>query len=230
MKVSLAWAAVAASMLQLCLWATPVLGQTTGGATRPNIPVAARPSGTNVAVIDIGMVFDKHPQFQAQMQDLKKQVEDLEAFMRNEQKRMMDMRKELESYGAGSPQYKAKEEEMARLSSDLNVKMALQRKEFVEKEARVYFDTYNEVYKVIANVADSNGIGLVLRFNSEEMKAEDRGSVLNGVNRAVVFQRNLNITKLVVEEVARMHPQTVSSKPGAPTGTAPGARPFNGTR
>jgi Skp family chaperone for outer membrane proteins len=216
-KVTWALVASAACMLQLFIGAMPLFGQTGGAAAaRPIAPVAARPSGTNVAVIDVGQIFDKHPQFQAQMMGLKKQVEDLDAFMRNEQKRMLQMRDDLQAFTPGSPQYKAKEEEMARLQSDLNVKMALQRKEFVEKEARVYFETYNEVYEIVASVADRNGIGLVLRFNSEDMKAEDRGSVLNGVNRAVVFQRNLNITKMVVDEVQRRYPQQVSNAAAAP--------------
>jgi Skp family chaperone for outer membrane proteins len=211
-------------MLQLMLGVVPVFAQTGGVGARPGIaPVAPRPSGTNVAVIDIGQVFDKHPQFQAQMQGLKKEVEGLDAEMRGEQKRMLQMRDDLQSYTPGSPQYKAKEEEMARLQSDLNVKMALKRKEFVEKEARVYFETYNEVYELVAAVSDRNGIGLVLRFNSEDMKPEDRGSVLNGVNRAVVFQRNLNITKMIVDELQRRYPQQVSQLPPAATGlrTAP---------
>jgi Skp family chaperone for outer membrane proteins len=207
-------------MLHLLIGVMPLFGQTGGVATRPIAPVAPRPSGTNVAVLDVGMVFDKHPQFQAQMMGLKKQVEELDASMRNEQKRMLQMRDDLQSYAAGSPQYKAKEEEMARLQSDLNVQMALKRKDFVEKEARVYFETYNEVYEIVASVADRNGIGLVLRFNSEDMKAEDRGSVLNGVNRAVVFQRNLNITKMVIDEVQRRYPQQAAAAP------ATGAKPL----
>ena len=216
---------MAAGILQFSCTTAPLFGQLPGGAgtgaaARPSIaPVAARPAGTNVAVIDIGQVFDKHPQFQAQMQNLKKQVEELDAFLRGEQKRMITMRDDLQSYAAGSPQYKAKEEEMAHLQSDLQVKMALQRKDFVEKEARVYFDTYNEVYTIISEVADRNGIGLVLRFNSEEMKPEDRSSVLNGVNRAVVFQRNLNVTNMVVAEVLRRYPQSVAEKTPAAAGT-----------
>ena len=230
MKDSLAWAANAACMVQFSLGNTPVFGQAAGAtAARPAIaPVAPRPSGTNVAVIDIGQVFDQHPQFQTQMQNLKKQVEDLDAFLRSEQQRMVKMRDDLQSYAPGSPNYKAKEEEMAHLQSDLQVKMALQRKEFVEKEARVYFDTYNEVYQLVSEVSDRNGIGLVLRFNSEEMKPEDRGSVLNGVNKAVVFQRNLNITKFVVEELKRRYPQEVSSRPTPTKGVGgPGAGVMN---
>lgn len=216
MKFSFAWAATAV-MLALLAWALPASAQGPG-ATRPVAPVAPRAPGTSVAVIDISQVFEKHARFQDQMKALKAEVEDFEKTLRDEQGKMTKLRDELQSYAPGSPQFKAKEEEMAKLNGDVNVKMALQRKEFLEKEAKVYYATYSEVYAVIGDFADRNGIGLVLRFNSEDMKPEDRASVLQGVNRAVVFQRNLNITNLIIKICNN----------GAPEPQSPGKTGSNG--
>ena len=128
------------------------------------------------------------------------------------------MRDELQQLNQGSTLFKQKEEEMAKFQSDLQVKMALQRKDFLEKEARIYFNSYNEVLRVEEALADRNDIKLVLRFNADIMKPEDRGSVLQGVNRMVVFQRNLNITQLVITELnGGVAP---SSPPRQPTGQA----------
>jgi Skp family chaperone for outer membrane proteins len=201
-KCSFAWAAVAAGTLQFSTAAAPLLAQAPAApapAARAIAPVAQRASGTNVAVLDISLVFEHYPKFQGQMQDLKKQVEEFEQTLRGEQQKMVKMRDDLQQYNPGSPDYKRVEQSMAEMQSTVQVKMAMQRKEFLEKEARIYFDAYNEVYQVVASLADRHDIKLVLRFNSEEMKPEDRGSVLQGVNRAVVFQRNLNITSLVVK-------------------------------
>jgi Skp family chaperone for outer membrane proteins len=242
-KVSLAWAAVAACMMQFVFSAATLLAQVPGGSpaggagARPISPVAPRSSGTNVAVIDISQVFEKHGQFQAQTLNLKKQVEDFEGHLRGEQQKVVNMRNDLQNYTPGSEQFKRKEEEMARMQSEMNVQMALKRKEFLEKEARLYFDTYNEVFQIVAEVADRNGISLVLRFNSEEMKPEDRASVLQGVNRAVVFQRNLNVTNMVIGEVAKRYPNATTAAPAASNadlrngngnGIAPGMRPAGG--
>lgn len=204
MKFSLARFSTTAALASL-LATSVASAQTTpaGTAPRPASPVATRSAGTTTAVIDISQVFEKHERFQADMQSLKKQVEEFEGFLRGEQQKMQGMRTELEAYAPGSAQFKAGEEKMAKFQADLNVKMGVQRREFLEKEARVYFDTYNEVYQKISEFCDKNGIQLVLRFNNEEMKPEDRGSVLQGVNRAVVFQRNLNITKFIIDEVNR---------------------------
>lgn len=239
MTFSLARAAVAAGSLQLVL-ATTLLAQAPGAAgagagagaggaaaARPVAPVAARPSGTNVAVIDISLVFENFPGFQKQMAELKSQVEEFEGVLKAENGEMMKLREKMSEYSPGSDNYKSIEESMARKTSDLQIRMAKQRREFLEKEARIYFDGYNEVYNVVSTLADRNDIKLVLRFNSEAMKPDDRNSVLQGVNRAVVFQRNLNITNLVIRELnGGTMPSTIktpengtasrTSAPGAP--------------
>lgn len=223
-KCSFAWAVLAAGTLQFLSATAPLLAQApaTGRAV---MPVAQRPSGTNVAVIDISLVFEKYPKFQAQMQALKGEVETFEKSLRDEQAKMAKLRDDLQGYQPGSPQYKAKEEEMAKMGSSVQVDMALRRKEFLEKEARVYFDAYNEVYAVVAELADRHDIKLVLRFNSEEMKPEDRSSVLQGVNRAVVFQRNLNITGLVIKELGGSMEAPAAQQPTGASGQGTATRP-----
>ena len=48
------------------------------------------------------------------------------------------------------------------------------------------------------------GISLVLRYNGEEIRPDDRNSVLAGVNRAIVYQNNLDITKEISDRVNRL--------------------------
>lgn len=200
MKFSIAWAAAAAGILQFSFVAS-LLAQGAGGAgasgvARPITPV--RPSGTNVAVIDISLVFEYFPGFQKKMEDLKGQVETFEGQMKAESGQMLKMKEQLDDYTRGSEQFKQLEEQMARKNSEMQIKVAKQRREFLEAEARIYFDAYNEVFREVSTLAERNDIKLVLRFSSETMKPDDRNSVLTGVNRPVVYQRNLNITNLVI--------------------------------
>ena len=51
-----------------------------------------------------------------------------------------------------------------------------------------------EIVKEVEYFAQRQGIDLVVRFNSGQIDPQDRKSVLEGVNRAVVFQQRLNIT------------------------------------
>jgi Skp family chaperone for outer membrane proteins len=197
-KFSIAWAALAAGTLQLCLTAS-LLAQGAGAARAPVAPVAPRPSGTNVAVLDISLVFEHYPEFQSQMAELKTQVEEFEAFLKKEQADLLKERDKLQNYAAGSKEFKELEEKMTHTNTDLRLKMEQQRREFLEKEARIYFDGYSQVYNVVSTLAQRNDIRLVLRFSSDSMKADDRNSVLQSVNRPVIYQKNLNITDLVIQ-------------------------------
>lgn len=198
MKVSLS-ATIVASLVT----ALACVGQLSAQQGPPGVaraPVAA-PSGTNVAVIDIAAVFKSHNRFNAAMNDIKKDIEDFETYVRNEQTKFNTKREQLMTFKPASLEYKQMEEELARTQSDLQVKVGLKRKEFLEQEARVYYRVYREIEQQVGLFAQRNRIGLVLRFNGDEMKEDDRASVLQGVNRAVVYQSNLDITSFVLQQV-----------------------------
>jgi hypothetical protein len=88
----------------------------------------------------------------------------------------------------------------------------------MEREAKVCYTAYNEVLQQVTEFANRNSIGLVLRFNSEEIDPDERGSVLQGVNRTVVYQRNLNITGPILERLNRgaAPAEEVGARPGIP--------------
>jgi Skp family chaperone for outer membrane proteins len=232
-KFSIAWAALAAGTLQMC-FAASLLAQATGGAAAgtgasraPVAPVTPRPSGTNVAVLDISLVFEHFPEFQNQMTELKTQVEQFEAFLKKEQSELLKERDKLQSYTPGSKEFKELEESLTHKNTDLRLKMEQQRREFLEREARIYFDGYSQVYNVVSTLAQRNEIKLVLRFSSDSMKADDRGSVLQSVNRPVIYQKNLNITNLVIEALGGKAPppkppfEEVSKREVPASGTRP---------
>jgi hypothetical protein len=70
----------------------------------------------------------------------------------------------------------------------------------------------------VANFARQNNISLVLRFSSEPIEPDDRNSVLQGINRAVVYQNQLNITGHVLKEIN-----------STPAGGVPGRQAFGPT-
>ena len=95
----------------------------------------------------------------------------------------------------------AADEELAHLKSDFQIKVAAKRREFLEQEAKVYYNIYREVEDSVTQFALQNRIQLVLRYTSDEMKADDRSSVLQGVNKPVVFQDRLDITQHVLNKL-----------------------------
>jgi len=123
------------------------------------------------------------------------------------------------TFKPGSLEFKQLEEELARMQSEMQVQVTIKRKEFLEQEARVYFRIYKEIEQVVAYIANSYRFEIVLRFSADEMKEDDRASVLQGVNRAVVFQRGRDITNLVLTELNRMYPPPAAVPSGSPAPT-----------
>ncbi len=163
----------------------------------------AKSSNTPVAVVDIGYLFKNHVRFKQAMDGVKADVEASDEQFRTRAKDVETRVKRLATYKSDSTEYKTLEAETARLQAQIQADMTLKRKEFLYKEASVYYEIYNEIQKEVKAFADNHGIGLVLRFSADEIDSSDRTSVLQGVNRAVVYQRNLNITYDILDRLQR---------------------------
>lgn len=201
MRIPLVSATCVASFLFLGCLAAVALAQGVPVAQRP--PAAAAPAGTNVAVIDVALVFKNHVRFNAAMNDIKTEIEQFEALVRDKQRAMKTKSEGLANYQSSSPEYRKLEEELARMGSDMQVEVGMKKREFLEQEARVYYRVYQEIEKEVEVIAERYRISLVLRYNSEAMKEDDRASVLQGVNRAVVWQSGLDISEQVLAVLNR---------------------------
>jgi Skp family chaperone for outer membrane proteins len=187
----------------------------------------SRTAGTSVVVIDIGEVFKQHAQFNKQLTGLKDEMKNLESYYQGEQRRVAQKRDELSTFNPGSAQYKKLEEEAARMVSDLQVEMALKQKNIAEAEAKLYYTTYTEITQHVAEFAERYGISLVLRHNNVQMDPQKRDTVMQGVNRAIVYQQKLDITDEIAKRVNAG--ATVKSAPAAAAPAVRNAANVNGT-
>ncbi len=158
-------------------------------------------SGILVAVIDVPKVFEYHARFKAQMDAIQTDVKAYEDYVNAERKKLAARGEQLQQLKSESPEYKRLEKDLATAASQLNIDAQLKRKEVLELEAKHYYEAYQEVLANVSQVADAHGISLVLRFDSKEIDPSDLNSVARGVNRPVVFQRNLDITQLVIDRL-----------------------------
>jgi len=177
------------------------------GQPRGNPATSAVPAGTRVAVIDINFIFKNHLRFKQTMDGIKTEIETFETYLRDERNNITAKSEQLNALPMGSPQYKQLEEQITDMHAKLGLKTGRKRKEILEREAKVYYNSYKEIEDRVSKFADQYGIGLVMRFNSEPMDATKRESVLQGINRAVVFQRSLNITNAIIEDLNRQTPR-----------------------
>jgi Skp family chaperone for outer membrane proteins len=160
---------------------------------------AQNPAGANatkhgVAVVDISYIFKKHDRFRATMESMKKEMETTEAELKSDRDKIAQMEEQRNTYNAGSAEYKQMDEQLARNMAEFNLKMTKLRKEFLEREAKVYYQTYLEVSKAVEYYAQHHDIGLVIRFNGEPVDPNKREDVLREINKPVVFQNQVDIT------------------------------------
>ena len=180
----------------LLLGAALAAGLSVAGQTAP-----AAAQASSVVVIDVSYIFKHHVRFKEAQDAMKKEVEQYEESIRVERDNITKMAEQLKAYAPESPDYTRLEESIAERTSKLQLDTARARKDFLTREAKLYYDTYQEVSNHVAKFAQENGISLVLRFSSEPIEPDDRNSVLQGINRAVVYQHQLNITNYVLQAI-----------------------------
>lgn len=183
-----------------------------------SIPATAHAAGNGVVVIDIVKVFKAHVRFNQSLEIMKKDVEVYQAHLRREQQKLVTLAESLKDQSPSSPQFKSVEAQVTKAEADLQVDMSLKSREFTSREAKLYYDTYVEITNKVAEFADQNGITLVIRYNGTSIDQADRQSVMEGINNAVIFQNDRDITSLIINEVNRgsMTPQQNATRPALP--------------
>jgi Skp family chaperone for outer membrane proteins len=203
----------------------PVAGAPTGAL--PGGPSRMAPSqiGVNgIAVVDIAYVFKKHNRFDQEMKALKGRVEAAETDLKrmgDEIKKKQDQLKaydQQKTFAPGSPEYKRLEEQILKDTGDFNLKRSLQGKEFMEQEGKLYFKVSLEIDDAVKIIATRNNIALVLKFNGDDVDANDRNDILRNINKPIVyFDKNMDITPFVLQELNRSAP--VAGPGGQPPAT-----------
>jgi Skp family chaperone for outer membrane proteins len=177
---------------------------------------ASAQTGTNVAVLDVPYIFKNFVRFKQSIDDIKKDIDDYKNIVNDQQRQLRDEAAKLELYKPGTKEYKDVEENVARMKMTFSLDSAKRQKDFMEREAQVYFTAYREVEKVVADFAQRNRIGLVLRYSAEEMDPSQRDSIMQGINRIVVYQDRLNITEMILEQLNRGTPPRQATAPVIP--------------
>jgi len=191
-------------------WCVLVVLGTVGRAQDVGAPSA--PPATLVAVVDIARLFEAHPAFQAKRNALEKEAQDANQELEGKRKGLTQRNQQLTELNSASPDYRQLESDIAREVADLQVQARQVKKDLLQREALQYFTSYSEILAAVDRIAQRHGIALVLRFDSRTMHPDDPQSVMQGMNREVVLQRNLDITDMVLAELQTALAQSSSSR------------------
>lgn len=187
-------------------------------------PLGANASKYHIAVVDISAIFKRHARFKAAMESMKAEMEKIEAELKADREQIAKAEQHRNTFGPGTADYKRADEDVARMMAEFNLKMGKLRKDFLEREAKVYYQTYLEVVDAVNYYAKRQGIGLVLRFNGEPIDPNRRDDVLREINKPVVMQDNIDITGDVLVLLNRDQqsvPQQGIPQQGLPQATRP---------
>jgi Skp family chaperone for outer membrane proteins len=214
-KKSYCWAVMAAAVLSLSYFSLLAVAQ--GPAVQPT-------AGPRLALLDVSRVFKSHQRFKGMMEDMKADVERAEAQVKAQREAINKLAERLQEFRKGTPDYKQMEEELAKRQADLAVQVQLQKNEFLQREAKIYHNVYQELWQATDYFCKQNRIDMVLRFNGEAVDVDRPDSVLTFINKPVVwYDRGLDITDAVLQELNRTainpgaaNTRTVPARPGVP--------------
>ncbi|MCA9261405.1 MAG: OmpH family outer membrane protein [Planctomycetales bacterium] len=164
---------------------------------------SANASRFGIAVVDISYIFQNYPKFTRTMESMKTEMTTAEDSLKSERDRVQKMEEHRNTLKPGTDDFKRLDEELARQKADFNIKAGAIRRDFLEKEAQVYYQTYLEVSQVVNSFARNNNIGLVLRFNGDQIDPSRREDVLRAINQPIMFQNNIDITPDVLALLSR---------------------------
>ncbi len=166
----------------------------TSQATAQSASPSANASRFGIAVVDISYIFKNYSQFKSGMEGLKTEVEAAQGQLKGDHDAIASKEEQKKQYNPGSPEYKQLDEELARLKAEFQLKSGKIGKDFMDREAKVYYSTYLEVGNAVKYYAQQHNIGLVLRFNGDQVDPNVREGVLRAINKPVVHQNNIDIT------------------------------------
>jgi Skp family chaperone for outer membrane proteins len=165
-----------------------------------------------VAVLDVAKVFKDNAVFDSKMKAIKSEADQLRTQITQQQEGIKGEAQQLTQYEVGSAERNNMEGQLEQKQTALRTKARQAEADLLNREARIYYDTYEQLKSVVGEIAAQNNISLVLRFDSEEVDPTNRAEVIKGVNRSVVFHRRVDLTGMVSKAMNARSAQ-------APTGT-----------
>jgi Skp family chaperone for outer membrane proteins len=210
------WAALAVVVLSLGCFVALAIAQ---GPVRPvaGQPMPGQPAaGQTVALLDVTYIFKNHARFKAEMEQMREDVKHAGDSVKSQQEKLAKLADDLKNYRSGTPEYKAAEEQLANGQAKLSVDVQRQKKEFLQAEAKIYHNVYQEILQVTDYYCKQNGIDMVIKFNGDPVDVDQPDSVLAYINKPVVwYQTRFDITPDILKLLNRApaNPGT-ASRPG----------------
>jgi len=162
-------------------------------------PTAAAQGGGIVAVLDVAKVFKENKNFDTEMKQIKTQAESLKSQIQQQQEAIKAKAMQISQHPAGSTERNEMEAKVEQEQAALRTSARQAEAELLNREARVYYDTYTKMKSVVSDLAAKHSIALVVRFDGGSVDPASRPDVIKAVNRSVVYHRDIDLTNMVID-------------------------------
>jgi Skp family chaperone for outer membrane proteins len=189
-----------------------------------------RQGESNIALVDVSYLFKETPRLKARLEDLRGQAAKAQAAFEKDREQLQTMAEDLKNLTKGSPEYKAQEEKLVKMDSQLQVNGKLQQREFQQLRARMFYESFQEIYALTDSYCQQHNIDLVLQFDGEKPDFEQPNSVMGCITKTVVWYRKpLDITPLIAEQLRGPAQPATAARPNNnyPQPSQPNAQPNN---
>ncbi|HEX3869518.1 MAG TPA: OmpH family outer membrane protein [Pirellulales bacterium] len=179
-------------------------------------------AGHAIVVIDVAYIFKYHTRLQTMQNDLQRDIQAAEKEVQDARAAMQKLAERLDDYKKGSPEYKSLEEEIARRNSDLTLQVQVQKRNFIEQQARMFSTVYKELCEEVKVYCEASGVGLVMRFNGDPADYNDPEEIFRDMNKTVIYYNpSTDITPLILKKLnERIGSVPTQPAAGAPNGPA----------
>lgn len=215
---------VVASVAVYQLWAQQM--------SSPTAPVRSPGLVRNIAVVDIEYIFKNHLRFKQEMSVLRSEATSVEQWAQREQEAIKSLAEQLKDHQPGTATYNQIDDALVKRQKDFEAEIIKKRKDFLLREAKLHYATYQEIVNEIQYLAAANGIAVVLRFNGQQVDANSPDDILRYINQLIVYQApELDLTPLVLQRLNARAQSTTSSASSSSVPVAPsqGNFPRTGT-
>ncbi len=155
---------------------------------------------TVVAVVDVAKIYKKYDKFDTKMAEIKADIASFDEYVKTSTAELAALGEKYKLLPAGSDEAAQAELQLKQATFTLQTKVEQKKANLLKQEAEVYYDSYLELEKAVKLESRKRGVTLVLRISTDSMNRVDRASVLQGVNRAIVYaQDSYDLTDNVIK-------------------------------
>jgi Skp family chaperone for outer membrane proteins len=228
-KKSHRWAVLATIALFLCFLISLAVAQGPGAA-----PSAQPATGPRIALLDVTYIIKNHERFKARMDEMMKEGQNAQKKLQAERADIIStINGDLQQYNKGTPEYQSREEVIANRQAKLAIALQRLKEEYQQREAQIYYDTYQEIMRSTDYFCKQHGIDMVLRFEGEKSDPKFPESVIADIRKTVVwYDSRWVITKFILDDlnrtpVAPPRGTEAADGRGAPAAQARPVSPYN---